>query len=456
LSFVESIVRHIGYPLWLAYKGELGIVAWHKRFEPLWGADPGKLQELRQPALVAMLVHAASTTKYYSELFRKIGFDPRGPKSIQDIRSLPFLNKEQLNQDIDSFLSNLYRRNQLIRSSTGGSSGVSLTFYRDRRVQAIRRAQDRTFNAKLGIYPGMRRAWVWGSPLDIVSLRSLKARTTNFLTERAIHFYSFDATTSKMDDFLKELVRHRPKAVFAYPNMLAALARRVQETGVPAPQIPKVVVTAEPLYEWQRVLFKEVFGSETFERYGSREIGTVASECCQHGGMHIFEPTYCLEVIDERGNAVPNGQMGELVVTDLFNRAMPLIRYRTGDMVTIDDRPCRCGCSWRRIVAIGGRVVDMIIRPDGTTVEGLVIINALHTSGMRAKVQVVQTSPTSLTVKYLDTSLIPEEMRSGFHKRISELLQADINVAFEPVSQLRHDQSGKYRYVICECNRADS
>ena len=93
LSLTESLVRHIGYPLWLAYKGEFGIVTWHKKFEPLWTADREKLQELRLPALVAMLVHAASTTKYYSELFRKLGLDPRSLKSEHDIKQLPFLDQ---------------------------------------------------------------------------------------------------------------------------------------------------------------------------------------------------------------------------------------------------------------------------------------------------------------------------------------------------------------------------
>jgi phenylacetate-CoA ligase len=450
LNFTESLISRIGYPLWLAYKGEFGIVTWYRKFRPLWTADREKLQQLRQPALIAMLVHAASTTKYYSELFRKLGFDPCSLKSEHDIKQLPFLTKEQLNQDIDSFLSNTYRRKQLVCSSTGGSSGLPLTFYRDRRVQVVRRAQDYLFNARIGVFPGQRRAWVWGARIDAVSMRSLKARISNFLTERAIYFYAYDAPPETMDEFLKKLQQHRPETVFAYPNMLAALAKRASQTDI-AVSIPRVAVTAEPLYHWQRELFRQVFSAETFERYGSREIGTVASECNQHCGMHIFEPSYCFEVIDEGGNNVPNGRMGELVVTDLFNYAMPLVRYRTGDMVILDDGSCGCGCTWCRIVGIGGRVVDMIVRPDGAKVEGLVVVNALHMSGVRVKVQVVQTTPISMIVKYLETDTIPEDVRCRFHRRISEALGASLDIVYEPVSQLRYDQSGKYRYVTSEC-----
>ncbi len=447
----ESLVRHIGYPFWLAYKGELGIVTWHKRFESLWTADREKLQEFRQPALVAMLVHAASTTKYYSELFRTLGFDPRSLKSEDDIKQLPFLTKEQLNQDIDSFLSSSYRRKQLICASTGGSSGLPLTFYRDRRVQVIRRAQDYLFNMRIGVFPGQRRAWVWGARIDAFSMRSPKARIANALNERAIYFYAYDASDKKMDDFLTALRRHQPETIFAYPNMLAALAQRAQQVGMEMPLIRNVIVTAEPLQKWQRPLFREVFGAETFGRYGAREIGTVASECNLHTGMHLFEPSYHLEVVDDAGRDVPYGKMGELVVTDLFNSGMPLIRYRTGDMVVLDDGYCSCGCTWRRIVGIGGRIVDMIIRPDGSRVEGLVIVNALHTSGVRLRVQVAQTTPTSLIVRHLISDRIPEPARNAFAKRIREALGDAVTVTYEPVEQLRYDPSGKYRYVTSEC-----
>jgi len=451
LSLSEIFVRSIGNRIWLAYKGEYGILEWYRRLAALWMADDETLADTRLRSLKAILSHAGETTAHYLQLFRQLSFDPRGVTSCNDLRELPFLTKEDLNGNMDAFLSTSYTKTDLTCSSTGGSSGLPLTFYRDKAAQAVRRAQDFLFNAKLGVYPGTKRAWVWGARMDAFSMRSLKAKIANFLGERAIYFFAFDATPEKMDEFLKSLQRHRPEAVFAYPNMLAALAQRARETNLVMQPISKVIVTAEPLYNWQRELFRQVFSAETFERYGAREIGTVASECDQHCGMHVFEPSYCFEIIDEAGNNVPNGQMGELVVTDLFNYAMPLVRYRTGDMVVMDDGYCSCGCTWRRIVGIGGRVVDMVTRPDGSRVEGLAIVNALHTSGVRLRVQVVQTTPTSLIVKHLASDRIPEPARDAFAKRIRETLGDAVTVSYEPVEQLRYDPSGKYRYVTSEC-----
>jgi len=451
LSLSEVFVRYIGNRVWLVYKGEYGILRWYRRFEPFWRADKDTLANTRLRSLKAILTHADDTTTHYSQLFRQLSFDPRGVTSCEDLRELPFLTKEELNRDIDIFLSNAYMKADLVCSSTGGSSGLPLTFYRDRRVQVVRRAQDYLFNARIGVFPGQRRAWVWGARMDASNMRSLKARISSFLTERAIYFYAYDTPPEKMDEFLKRLQQHRPQVIFAYPNMLAALAQRARETNLVVQPIPKAIVTAEPLYDWQRELIRQVFSAETFERYGSREIGTVASECDQHCGMHMFELSYCFEVVDGAGNNIRNGQMGELVVTDLFNYAMPIVRYRTGDMVVVDDGYCSCGCTWRRIVGIGGRIVDMITRPDGSRVEGLVIINALRTSGFRLRVQVVQTTPTSLIVRHLTSDRIPEPARDAFAKRIREALGGAVTVTYEPVEQLRYDPSGKYRYVTSEC-----
>ena len=451
MNLAGVFVRNFGYPLWLVYKHQSALLDYYRRFTPLWSADRSQLEAMRVENLRAILSHANSTSHFYRERFLTSGFEPKGLKQCEDITSLPFLTKDELNGQMDKILSSEFKKAELITSSTGGSSGVPLTFYRDHRVTSVRRSQDYLFNAKIGVYPGTKRAWVWGSPLDTVNLKSIKARVTNFLTERAIHFYSFDATPANIREFIEQLNRHRPEIIFAYPNMLAAIAFQVRDEQIKVAPIPKVVATAEPLYDWQRQLFKEVLGAETFERYGSREIGTAASEGYRHCGMHIFEPSYYVEVVDEQGNAVADGGQGELVVTDFYNHAMPLIRYRTGDMVIVDNKPCSCGSTWSRIMQVGGRILDLISRPDGSQISGLAIMMSLRTSGFREKVQVVQTTLSSMTVKYLVGGSIPEEVQRKFQATIDGIMGAPIEITYTPVESLSYEKSGKYRYVTSEC-----
>lgn len=451
MSVAELFVRHLGYRFWLARRGESAILKYYREFLPLWTADRQELDARNIESMRAILRHATKTTNYYRSCFTRYGFDPESVSQCSDISKLPFLTKDDLNRDMDSIMSNSFVKEDLVKSSTGGSTGLALTFYRDCRTTSLRRAQDHLFNASIGVYPGTKRAWVWGSPLDVFSPQSLKAKIGNFLSERAIHFYSFDATPASIGDFLAQLNKHRPKVIFAYPNMLATMAEFARDQRIGMNPISKVVVTAEAVYDWQRRLFKDVFGAETYERYGSRETGTFASEGYDHAGMHIFEPGYHFEVIDTQGNPVPEGEMGELVLTDFYNHAMPMIRYRTGDLVKIDSSPCPCGCAWRRIVAIGGRTLDMIVRPDGSRISGLVIVALLQDARVESRVQVVQTLPDSLTVRHLASDIIPFEARANLKRELDQVFGVSVNISYQPVEELTYDKSGKYRYVICEC-----
>ncbi|TFH58009.1 MAG: hypothetical protein E4G91_09865, partial [Candidatus Zixiibacteriota bacterium] len=102
MSLSEIFVRTIGNRIWLVYKREYGIRKWHRHFAPLWRADDKTLANERLHSLKAILSHAGETTSHYSQLFRQLGFDPRGVTSSEDIRELPFLTKEELNSDMDA------------------------------------------------------------------------------------------------------------------------------------------------------------------------------------------------------------------------------------------------------------------------------------------------------------------------------------------------------------------
>jgi phenylacetate-CoA ligase len=148
------------------------------------------------------------------------------------------------------------------------------------------------------------------------------------------------------------------------------------------------------------------------------------------------------------------GEMGELVVTDLFNYAMPLIRYRTGDMVRLGLPSPGSRSNWRQIVEVGGRVVDMIQRVDGSTVSGEALIMALRSAGVRTKVQVVQETPVRLRVLHLREDTFPPDLLNNFITKAGEILRGQVEVVLEPVMELPYDRSGKYRYVTSRCHRA--
>ena len=123
------------------------------------------------------------------------------------------------------------------------------------------------------------------------------------------------------------------------------------------------------LHANQRRLLEETFGAEVFERYGSEETSIIASECSEHRGMHVADEHLIVEVLDERGLPVGPGEEGEIVVTDSFNRVLPLIRYRLGD-VGVRGEACPCGRGLSVLARVHGRVADNVVTPEGRTVSG--------------------------------------------------------------------------------------
>jgi phenylacetate-CoA ligase len=445
----EWFVRNLGQPLWLAYRGEWSQPRFRRQFAQLWSADRAELDEARRQSLRALLRHAGEHSAYYRRIFAEHQFAPDALAGFADLKKLPTITKHTLNSSMSEVLAANYRPEELMRSSTGGSSGVTLEFYRDRRATVIRHAQDYFFNAQLGLFPGMKRAWVWGSELDAFSLGSLKARLSNFVTERAVYFYSFDATAERMRVFLKQLARHRPRLIIGYPNMLVALADFAVRENIKVPAVEKVITTAEPLYEFGRRKLREVFGAEVINRYGLRELGTVASQTSEAGGLVLFEPSYHIELLDNNGEQVAPGELGELVITDFFNYAMPLIRYRTGDLARLKEAEGSSG--WRELSAVAGRVVDMLVRPDGSLIAGEAVLMALRQVGIRCKLQVVQTEPDRLLIKHLRDEKIADEHRQELQQRLDQLFDVEIALTFVAHDSLGYDKSGKYRYVTSEC-----
>src|SRR5262249_31869618 len=151
-----------------------------------------------------------------------------------------------------------------------------------------------------------------------------------------------------------------------------------------------IVSTAMPLHDWQRTVTEEVFGVPATNRYGCEEVSLIACECEKHRGLHVAAESVLTEVEAD----------GKLLVTDLSNAAMPLVRYRIGDVVRSTDRGCECGRGLPLIESIEGRDADYVVTPSGALISGISLTEnfALHITGA-AQVQIVQETVTFLRIR---------------------------------------------------------
>jgi phenylacetate-CoA ligase len=303
----------------------------------------------------------------------------------------------------------------------------------------------------MGYQPGNRIAlFVAAAHHDQVGNR-WRARLRNATSDRMLRFDPHHITDDYMRAFAREFVRYRPTMIKCFPNSLAIFGDFIRREGIELPPVRTISCTGENLYPHQKQLFREIFGGEVFEKYGTKECGVIASECRQHRGMHVFSEGIYLEILDPDGKPVKPGQSGRVVVTDLFNYGFPMIRYEIGDMaVAMGDEPCPCGNPLPMIERLIGRDRDILVDGEGNPKPGYLFVDAISKMNLvDTQFQVVQMPNCDLIVKIVsaDRSMVDTRM---LESKFRGIVGPRIPIHLEFVESIPRDPSGKYRYVISQ------
>jgi phenylacetate-CoA ligase len=214
-------------------------------------------------------------------------------------------------------------------------------------------------------------------------------------------------TEDDMANCINLINRFRPKMIRAYADAIYEISRFVSRRGLTV-KAPELIHTgAGVLHDFMRGEIERVFGCPVYDHYGSREVGSLASECSSHDGLHIMMEHNLIEVLATGGRPCRPGEPGEIVVTNLNNYAMPLIRYKIGDIgIRLDDGVCPCGCTYPRLKQVIGRTGDIFIGEKGQIVLPAFFIHLLGVIFNRAdlkKFQVIQKEKGKLIVKFIAT-----------------------------------------------------
>jgi len=169
------------------------------------------------------------------------------------------------------------------------------------------------------------------------------------------------AVTTPLPEIVRALTAYKPNAIITYPSLIRRLAEEQKEGRLDiAPK--QFCSVAETLSPTVRQLARDVWGAAVLDDYGATEAGLVAVECPHEAGLHVPEDRIILEVVDENNRAVPAGVPGaKVLLTNLFNHTLPLIRYELSDLVTSVEGCCPCGRTYRRLAAVRGRREDILM-----------------------------------------------------------------------------------------------
>lgn len=400
------------------------------------------LQERRFSALVA------EARKMVPEYRRRLDGLPYSGLSLEDLHSIPTLSKQALRESHGDLLHSQCPRFS-VDKTTGGSTGEPVTIRKTRQALAWELAATWRGYGWAGIGIGDLQARFWGVPLSSSGRRH--ARLVDFVCHRR-RFSAFDFDRSTFARYDAALRARPPDYFYGYVSMISEFARWYIDTGRKLEIPPKAIITtSEVLSPDDRAAIEKAFECRVYNEYGCGELGTIAHEC-EQGRLHTSDENMIVEVLDGERPCLP-GEKGEIVVTELNNVAMPLIRYRTGDFGALATEPCRCGRRLGVLDTVFGRAYDFIVAPDGRKFHAEFLMYIFeeaqrHQVGI-SQFRVEQLAPDHLSVAVVAAaSGFGENEERALVNRMKDLLGAGVRVDVRKVPQIPREASGKMRVIV--------
>jgi phenylacetate-CoA ligase len=447
---LDTLNRHVIQPA-VAAKRRSQVFRYLKQLERTQFDSPEAVCERQLVALKAQLHHAYTTVPYYRRVWAAAGVHPSDVKSLDDLRHFPVVTKTDIRAYAAEMLSEAYRGAKLRTKSTSGSTGVPLIVKLDERGAQWKSACTLRADEWSGWRLGQRVAKVWGNP----EYRhfGLRGRLTNHFVDRAIYLDTIGLTSERIKEFVARLRRHRPGLIFGHAHSLYLLAGALRNANITDIRPNGIISTAMPLHDYQRRVIEEVFGVPATNRYGCEEVSLIACQCERHQGLHVATESVLVETAPFTPAPPPpageKSQSGPLLVTDLSNLAMPLIRYRVGDVATLSNQLCPCGRGLPVIEKVEGRDADYVVTPAGTLISGISLTEnfAVLIKGA-AQVQIIQETVTHLRVRMVRGPEFDAESEQQVRRLVLDTFGPTMRYDLEFVDLIPQEPSGKYRFCV--------
>jgi len=396
----------------------------------------------------ALLAHAYEKSSFYHQKYSQAGLQPKDIANRDDWHRIPALTREDLRQHFDTILTVPAESKYLGKSTTGGTTGVPVTTYFDRRApgEALGWRMMRWW----GIRPSDDGAYVWRmrrKPGIATWLNELAWWPT-----RRLRFDATSMSPAEIEDFLQSFNRLRPPLLQGYTGAIAHLSLHILErkTSVHSPKA--IWVTSSPLSALQRGQIEQAFGAPVYDQYGSCEVGHMAAQCAVKQALHINCDSVHLEFVDDNGCVLPMDERGRIFVTDLDNLVFPLIRYENGDEGRALPGKCSCGIGLPLMDKVSGRISDIVRLPGGSVLNGEYLTTLFDSYPDAVKqFQVRQGRDYSITVFYVPNSeyanlaLVVQEVQ----RMLEEKAKGRIPIKMISTNEINHDR-GKFRFVISD------
>jgi len=430
-------IRHSGN--YRRHVGDLDARQW-------WDAE--RLVDDQASRVRHMVTWCGARIPYYRELFAELGLDARDIQGPADLAALPILEKETVRARPEHFLPD-EPRPRLIPQTTGGTTGTPLRYWATTdAVQFNYAVYESRCRKWAGVRFGDRLASFNGQP--IVPAAEQKGPFWRWnLAFNQMYFSVYHLNERNLPSYVGELERFGPKLLTGYTSAIHRLATHLLAADQVGRIRPKaIIVSSETLLPAARQDMELAFGCRVTNAYSLGELVAFVTEC-DHGEMHVSTENGVLELLPFDGDT-------EIVATGLTNLAMPLLRYRTGDLATAaEEGSSACGRGLPRLADLTGRSDDVVRTPEGSVVGPAPMSLAFQKVPNLRRAQVHQDSVDRLTVLLEVADAFGNEDQTLLEAELRRRLGPMIGLDFERVDTIPRTSGGKERLVISRLPRSE-
>lgn len=434
----QTLVGQLIFPLHERLKRKPTFARLRELERTQWLA-PESLAEYRLQRLRQLLAFAHEHVPYYQHVFAERGFVPARVQALDDLARLPYLGRDTVQSRPDDLRARADLPGMHSRAS-GGSTGTPVTVTVDMNRMGMNEAGRLRAQGWFGVRPGDREIVMWGVPLRLDRAERIRRFRDRLLNTRVLS--AFDMGEDALRRHARTIQRTRPSRMYGYASVFHLIARYFERERLQPPAgLRAVFTTAEPLFDFQRKTVGSALGCPVATEYGCRDGGLVALECPE-GGLHIFAESMLVEILEPDAEG-----RGEIVLTNLDSHAFPMIRYRTGDIGSLDPTPCRCGRTLPKLRQVEGRRTDFLVTSAGRVLHALSAIYILREAPAVREFRIVQEQIDHVTVSVVPEPGFGAPEAAAIRGQFTTLLGPDTRIEVATVSNIPRTVSGKYRYV---------
>jgi phenylacetate-CoA ligase len=446
MDMMAPLVRRAIAPLWARWERS-HYLRYHDILQCTQYEHPDTIREGQFQAVRDLLRYAYDTTSFWRARLDWSGLRPKDVRSFEDFRAVPVLTKDDLRSHAEDMVAEGFDRKALHRKKTSGSTGVSVEVCVDETALQWKRACTLRADEWSGWRLGERVAKVWGNPEYVK--HGWRGQLRNRLLDRARYLDTLHMDEAALASFTRSLRKRPPSLLFGHAHSLYLFAQYLREQGGAGFRPKGIIATAMVLHDHERQAIQDVFVRPVTNRYGCEEVSLIACECERHQGLHVNADGVFVEVLRPDGSPAAPGELGAVVVTDLFNRAMPLVRYQVGDLAVLSNRRCPCGRGLPLLERVEGRVADYVVLPGGKLISGISLTEnfAMLVPGLD-QFQIVQEAPQRFRFRVVRGRGFGPASLDEIRRLARERFGSEVEYDCEYLDRIPPEPSGKYRFCI--------